>query len=130
VGFGLNVRADGTRTWTRFAEFDSTGAVQYANQSAASTNQISLVEETLLFRPSLIIALGGERRFTGTTALAFGIRYNMALRNQYQAFPVYSSLSPEQLVLEYDEETGLDVPVVGEMRGKTGQIELCVGVMF
>jgi len=130
VGFGLNVRADGTRTSARFAEIDSTGSVQYINESPGGPSQISLVEETLLFRPSLIIALGGERRFTGTTALAFGIRYNMALRNQYQAFPVYSSLSPEQLVLEYDGQTGSDVPTLEEMRGKTGQIELCVGVMF
>lgn len=130
VGFGLNVRADGTRTSTRFAEIDSTGAVLYVNEAPGATNQVSLVDETRLFRPSLIIGLGGERRFTGTTALAFGIRYNMALRNQYQAFPVYTSLSPEQLVLEYDESSGLDVPTQGEMRGKTGQIELCVGVMF
>jgi hypothetical protein len=88
------------------------------------------VDETLLFRPSVIIGLGLERRFSGTTALAVGLRYNMALRNQYQAFPVYQTRTGDEVIFEFDEALGIEQPVQGDMKGKTGQIELCVGLMF
>lgn len=78
----------------------------------------------------MIIGLGFERRFTGTTGLAVGLRYNMALRNQYQAFPIYQTRTGNEFLFEFDENTGVEQPVSGEMNGKTGQIELCVGVMF
>ena len=48
----------------------------------------------------MIIGLGFERRFTGTTALAVGLRYNMALRNQYQAFPVYQTRTGDEVIFE------------------------------
>lgn len=130
MGLGLNVRADGWRTATAFAEADSTGALVNLAGIPSEAVQVSLVDQTLLFRPSLIIALGGERRFTGTTALAIGIRYNVGLRNQYQAYPVYTSTSAEDLVVQFDPALGINTPVEAQMRGKTGQIELCVGLMF
>ena len=54
----------------------------------------------------------------------------MALRNQYQAFPIYQTRTGNEFLFEFDENTGVEQPVSGEMKGKTGQIELCVGVMF
>ncbi len=130
VGLGLNVRAEGTRSMAGFAQADSTGIWTSVSNEMGPAEAVSLVDQTLLFRPSFIIGLGMERRFTGTTALAIGLRYNMAMRNQYQAFPVYQSTSSDQLLFEFDEATGEELPVTREMLGKTGQIELCVGLMF
>lgn len=113
-----------------FAQADSTGALTPLTSETGPVEAVSLVDQTLLFRPSYIIGLGWERRFTGTTALAVGIRYNMAMRNQYQAFSIYQSNSADQLLLEFDEDSGQELPVASEMRGKTGQVELCVGLMF
>lgn len=130
IGLGLNVRAEGSRTMAAFAQADSTGALTPLTSEIGPVEAVSLVDQTLLFRPSYIIGLGWERRFTGTTALAVGIRYNMAMRNQYQAFSIYQSNSADQLLLEFDEDSGQELPVASEMRGKTGQVELCVGLMF
>ena len=130
IGLGLNVRAEGSRTMAAFAKADSTGALTPLTSETGPVEAVSLVDQTLLFRPSYIIGLGWERRFTGTTALAVGIRYNMAMRNQYQAFSIYQSNSADQLLLEFDEDSGQELPVASEMRGKTGQVELCVGLMF
>ena len=130
IGLGLNVRAEGSRTMAAFAKADSTGALTPLTSETGPVEAVSLVDQTLLFRPSYIIGLGWERRFTGTTALAVGIRYNMAMRNQYQEFSIYQSNSADQLLLEFDEDSGQELPVASEMRGKTGQVELCVGLMF
>lgn len=130
VGLGLNVRSEGTRTATPFAASDSLGAWSFVNAGPTDPALVSLVDQTLLFRPSMIIGLGFERRFTGTTALAVGLRYNMGLRNQYQAFPVYQTRTGDEVIFEFDTDAGVELPVAGEMKGKTGQIELCVGVMF
>lgn len=130
VGMGLNVRSEGTRVASAFAASDTAGGWAFVNAEPGDPALVSLVDETLLFRPSMIIGLGFERRFTGTTALAVGLRYNMALRNQYQAFPVYQTRDGEDLIFEFDQASGGELPVEGQMRGKTGQIELCVGVMF
>lgn len=130
VGLGLNVRSEGTRTASLFATSDSLGAWDVVNEAPGDPALVSLVDQTLLFRPSMIIGLGFERRFTGTTGLAVGLRYNMALRNQYQAFPIYQTRTGNEFLFEFDENTGVEQPVSGEMKGKTGQIELCVGVMF
>ena len=130
VGLGLNVRSEGTRTATPFAASDSLGAWSFVNAGATDPTLVSLVDQTLLFRPSMIIGLGFERRFTGTTALAVGLRYNMGLRNQYQAFPVYQTRTGNEVIFEFDDDAGVELPVAGEMKGKTGQIELCLGVMF
>ena len=128
--WGLNVRSEGTRTASLFATSDSLGAWDVINEAAGDPALVSLVDQTLLFRPSMIIGLGFERRFTGTTGLAVGLRYNMALRNQYQAFPIYQTRTGNEFLFEFDENTGVEEPVSAEMKGKTGQIELCVGVMF
>ena len=130
VGLGLNVRSEGMRTAALFYDSDSLGNWAFVNAVASDAELVSLVDETLLFRPSMIIGLGLERRFTGTTALAVGLRYNMALRNQYQAFPVYQTRTGDEVIFEFDEALGIEQPLQGNMKGKTGQIELCVGVMF
>jgi hypothetical protein len=40
------------------------------------------------------------------------------------------SQEAEQLVLRYDSVIGEELPVPVQMEGKTGQIELCIGLMF
>jgi hypothetical protein len=78
----------------------------------------------------MIIGLGAERRLTGTTALVFAIRYNVGLRSQYEDFEALQLLEAKQLILQYDSTTGQELPVPVQMQGKTGQIELCFGLMF
>jgi len=85
----------------------------------------SLSSQTRFFRPALIVGLGMERRFTGTTALAIGIRYNMGIMSQYQDFEVIQSNGDGGVLFESD----LD-PHTLDMAGKSGQIELSIGVMF
>ena len=89
-----------------------------------------MADRTRLFRPSMIIGLGAERRLTGSTALVFALRYNVGLRSQYEDFDVLQSQAAESLVYEFDSTTGEELPVPIQMQGKTGQIELCFGLMF
>jgi len=67
---------------------------------------------------------------TGTTALVFAVRYNVGLRSQYEDFSVLQSQSAEELIYQYDAASGQELPVPVQMQGKTGQIELCFGLMF
>ena len=87
VGLGLNVRSEGTRTATPFAASDSLGAWTFVNAGMTDPALVSLVDQTLLFRPSMIIGLGFERRFTGTTALAVGLRYNIGAAQPVPGVP-------------------------------------------
>jgi len=67
---------------------------------------------------------------TGSTALVFALRYNVGLRSQYEDFDVLQSQAAESLVYEFDSTIGEELPVPIQMQGKTGQIELCFGLMF
>jgi len=120
---------------TSFATLDSLGSVMEVVFSqpaleAAESEQVSMADRTRLFRPSMIIGLGAERRLTGSTALVFALRYNVGLRSQYEDFGVLQSQAAESLVFEFDSTTGEELPVPIQMQGKTGQIELCFGLMF
>jgi len=135
AGFGLNVRSEGSQKTTSFATLDSLGSVMEVVFSqpaleAAESEQVSMADRTRLFRPSMIIGLGAERRLTGSTALVFALRYNVGLRSQYEDFGVLQSQAAESLVFEFDSTTGEELPVPIQMQGKTGQIELCFGLMF
>jgi hypothetical protein len=135
AGFGLNVRSEGSQKTTSFATLDSLGSVTEVvfSQSAleaADGEKVSMADRTRLFRPSMIIGLGAERRLTGSTALVFALRYNVGLRSQYEDFGVLQSQAAESLVYEFDSATGEELPVPIQMQGKTGQIELCFGLMF
>ena len=135
AGFGLNVRSEGSQKTTSFATLDSLGSVMEVVFSqpaleAAESKQVSMADRTRLFRPSMIIGLGAERRLTGSTALVFALRYNVGLRSQYEDFGVLQSQAAESLVYEFDSTTGEELPVPIQMQGKTGQIELCFGLMF
>ena len=135
AGFGLHVRSEGSQKTTSFATLDSLGSVMEVVFSqpaleAAESEQVSMADRTRLFRPSMIIGLGAERRLTGSTALVFALRYNVGLRSQYEDFGVLQSQAAESLVFEFDSTTGEELPVPIQMQGKTGQIELCFGLMF
>ena len=135
VGFGLNVRSEGRQKTTSFATLDSLGSVielvfSQSALEAAESQQVSMADRTRLFRPSMIIGLGAERRLTGSTALVVALRYNVGLRSQYEDFGVLQSQAAESLVYEFDSVTGEELPVPIQMQGKTGQIELCFGLMF
>ena len=135
AGFGLNVRSEGSQKTTSFATLDSLGSVievvfSQPALDAAESEQVSMADRTRLFRPSMIIGLGAERRLTGSTALVFALRYNVGLRSQYEDFGVLQSQAAESLVFEFDSTTGEELPVPIQMQGKTGQIELCFGLMF
>ena len=125
VGLGLNVRTEGTK--------ESQGIYQLSQGSDPEiwepleppgdlqTSNAILSNHIRLFRPAMIIGLGGERRFTGTTALTYGISYNMGIRTQYIDMPV----------LEVDSDGGVlfDNPEI-DMSGKSAFFEFCVGLMF
>ena len=135
VGFGLNVRSEGRQKTTSFATLDSLGSVielvfSQPTLEAAESQQVSMADRTRLFRPSMIIGIGAERRLTGSTALVVALRYNVGLRSQYEDFGVLQSQAAESLVYEFDSVTGEELPVPIQMQGKTGQIELCFGLMF
>ena len=131
VGLGLNVRAEGMRSVEGQSALDSLGVPGVLVPILEPTgNQVSLADQTRLFRPSMIVGLGLERSLLESTALLCGIRYNMALRNQYEDFPILQSHTPDDLLLQFDESSGVNLPVEKQMLGKTGQIELCVGLMF
>ena len=135
AGFGLNVRSEGSQKTTSFATLDSLGSVielvfSQPALEAAESEQVSMADRTRLFRPSMIIGLGAERRLTGSTALVLAVRYNVGLRSQYEDFGVLQSQAAESLVYEFDSTTGEELPVPIQMQGKTGQIELCFGLMF
>ena len=134
LGLGLNVRAEGAERRTTVALLnDSTQLWEPALNAAVlpeSPTDISLVEQTRLFRPALIVGLGLERRFTGTTALALGIRYNVGIRNQYEDLNVVQGTEADGVLYKTDDGTmNLEPQVVG-MSGKSGQLELLVGLMF
>ena len=64
AGFGLNVRSEGSQKTTSFATLDSLGSVMEVVFSqpaleAAESEQVSMADRTRLFRPSMIIGLGG-----------------------------------------------------------------------
>lgn len=135
VGLGLNVRSEGSQKTTPFAMLDSLGGVSELVFNASSfetvtSEQVSMASRTRLFRPSLIIGLGVERRLTGSTALVFAVRYNLGLRNQYEEFSVLQAQAAEELVYQYDAALEQELPIPIQMQGKTGQIELCFGLMF
>ena len=134
LGLGLNVRAEGAERRTTVALLnDSTQLWEPALNAAVlpeSPTDISLVEQTRLFRPALIVGLGLERRFTGTTALALGIRYNVGIRNQYEDLNVVQGTEAGGVLYKTDDGTmNLEPQAVG-MSGKSGQLELLVGLMF
>ncbi len=83
-----------------------------------------------LFRPALIVGLGLVLRFTGTTALALGIRYNVGIRTQYEDFGVVRGTFEDGVLYQVDEVTVNAEPQPLEMSGKSGQLELLVGLMF
>ena len=133
LGLGLNVRAEGGEKRTTVALLnDSTQLWEPAVNAAVlpESHDISLVEQTRLFRPALIVGLGLERRFTGTTALALGIRYNVGIRNQYEDLNVVQGTEANGVLYKTDEETMDLMPQDVRMSGKSGQLELLVGLMF
>ena len=133
LGLGLNVRAEGAEKRKTVAFLnDSTQLWEPAVNAAViqESHDISLVEQTRLFRPALIIGLGLERRFTGTTALVMGIRYNVGIRNQYEDLNVVQGTEANGVLYKTDEETMNLMPQNVRMSGKSGQLELLVGLMF
>jgi len=133
LGLGLNVRAEGEERRTTVALLNDSNQLWEPAANAAvfeSPTDISLVEQTRLFRPALIVGLGLERRFTGTTALAVGLRYNVGIRNQYEDFDVVKGDREEGVLYQLDEITLNSMPQSLKMFGKSGQLELLVGLMF
>jgi hypothetical protein len=133
VGLGLNVRAEGTAMRTAVALKDSTQgweSVLTASELPGPPVDVDLADQTRLFRPALIVGLGLERRFTGTTALALGIRYNVGIRTQYEDFGVVRGTFEDGVLYQVDEVTMNAAPQPLEMSGKSGQLELLVGLMF
>lgn len=133
VGLGLNVRAEGTAIRTAVALKDSTQgweSVLTVSTLPGPPVDVDLADQTRLFRPALIVGLGLERRFTGTTALALGIRYNVGIRTQYEDFGVVRGTFEDGVLYQVDEVTMNAAPQPLEMSGKSGQLELLVGLMF
>ena len=133
LGLGLNVRAEGKASRTTVALQDSLQnwvPVLTASELPGLPLDVDLTNQTRLFRPALIVGLGLERRFTGTTALALGIRYNMGIRNQYEDFEVIQGTVADGVLYHVDEGTTQTRHQGVNMSGKSGQLELMVGLMF
>ena len=133
LGLGLNVRAEGKESRTAVAfRNDSTQNWEFGSDvsSLAESSDVNLAEQTRLFRPSLIIGLGLERRFTGTTGISIGVRYNVGIRNQYEDLSVVKGTMEEGVDFKLDALTLNSNPQKVNMFGKSGQLELLVGLMF
>jgi hypothetical protein len=134
LGLGLNVRAEGeSRRVTVATLNDSTQNWESESSGAevlGSPSDVSLVEQTRLFRPALIIGFGLERRFTGTTGVAIGIRYNMGIRNQYEDLSAVKGTKEGGVDFNIDDLTMNSMPQNVNMFGKSGQLELLIGLMF
>lgn len=136
AGFGLNVRAEADErrwaTWTRDAIDPEASWTLTGNEPGEEWTRVILDDRNAeadlikLFRPSMIIGLGMERRFTGSTALLVGLDYSMGLGS------VYTDRVPEILRTTDDRSVQFanDEPINVNMNGKSAALTLTIGVMF
>lgn len=139
AGFGINTRAEADErrvvTHTRDAvaggdwvltgaEFgEATERVMLDNRDE-NGEYFELVRQ---FRPAMVIGLGLERRFTGSTALHVGLTYNMGLRSVYNGEDfggIVRATDDKQPVFADGE------PLTAQLRGKSSALSLSVGLMF
>lgn len=138
AGFGINVRAEADeKRWITHTR-DAVGEEDWVLTGAAPPEESRRVilddrepgeyaELIKSFRPSMIIGLGIERRFTGTTALLVGLTYNMGLNNIYQANELGSIIrSTDDRLPQFSDGE----PLLTEFNGKSAALSVSVGVMF
>jgi hypothetical protein len=140
AGFGINTRAEADErrmvTHTRDAiaggDWVLTGSELGQEVSRVVLDQRESMGEYADwirgFRPAMIIGLGLERRFTGSTALHLGLTYNMGLNSIYRTgdfHPEPTRSTDDRLPRFFDGDTE-----AVDMKGKSSALSLSVGLMF
>jgi hypothetical protein len=137
VGLGINVRSEvderRSAAWSRSSSDEAWNAV--ANEDDRKEPQrLAFEASTRLFRPSLIVGLGGERALLGSTAICFGVAYNVGLANQFLNQSIVrtntSGIPVDGTSNSFGTGEVISDPATVSMKGKTGFLELSVGVMF
>ncbi len=135
VGLGLNVRAEvDERTapaWDREA-VDAPWESVVLELGDADPLRKNFEAQTRLFRPALIVGLGAERSLLGKTAVCMGLSYNLALANQFSGLEIVRTNTSGLPVDASGAYIGDEVtePEVLNMKGKTGFLQLSLGLMF
>ena len=122
-GLGLNTRREAEEV--RYVGFERSGDT-WAPVEDAVVPAPDLISGDFasLFRASMIVGLGFERRIAGTTALMVGFTYNNSLFSTHK----------DQTVVKEDvsgvPRFGGDGPLTTEMLGNDSFLAMTVGVVF
>ena len=137
VGLGLNVRSEvDARSYVAWGRADQESAWAPLADETGGGEPIRMAfdEQTRLFRPSLIVGLGAERALLGKTALCMGLAYNMGLSNQYVDQTIVrtntSGMPIDVSGTSFGNGSATGAAELIEMQGKTGFLELTLGLMF
>lgn len=137
VGLGLNVRSEvdarSYLSWGRSSQ-DAAWAPVADETGGGEAIRMAFDDQTRLFRPSLIVGVGAERSLLGKTAVCMGLAYNMGLSNQYIDQNIVrtntSGMPIDASGASFGNGTATGAPELIEMQGKTGFLELTLGLMF
>lgn len=126
AGVGMNTRreADETR-YTAYERSDVEGAWITVNDPVVPAPDVVTDNGTALFRASMIVGLGFERRIAGSTALMVGLTYNNSLFSTHK----------DQFILRTDANNnpqGLaeGLTLTEKMQGHDSFMALSVGIVF
>ena len=122
-GIGLNTRREATEV--RYVGFERSDNVWTPVDSPIIPAEDAISGDfASLFRASMIVGLGFERRLAGTTALMVGLTYNNSLFSTHK----------DQTVVKVDASGvprfGEDLPLTTEMVGHDSFLALTLGVVF
>jgi hypothetical protein len=138
AGFGLNIQAVAGETVSPGYEWDATEVfgswTDISDMNERLPDRIDVAENIRLFRPSMLIGGGIERRLTGTTSLVVGLSYNVGLLNAYDQTEIVATNAANLPLLENGdsvlENQAGGLPELVEMKGKMGIFSLSMGLMF
>ncbi|MDB0025056.1 PorT family protein [Flavobacteriales bacterium] len=123
AGLGLNTRREVDES--RYVGYQRTDGWQPVDNPSIPAPDLEAGDHTKLFRASMIVGLGVERRIAGNSSLVVGVTYNSALFNTHKNVEVVK-------VDAAGVPRGLaeDNVLVAEMKGQDSILALSVGVVF
>lgn len=140
LGLGINTRAEADeRRWVTHTR-DAVAGGDWLLTGAEAGDEVARVildsrEESgeyagwiKAFRPAMVIGLGLERRFTGSTALQLGLTYNMGLNTIYNNNEGFGDIvrTTDDRLPQFADNAPLETTI----KGKSAFLALSVGLMF